>query len=383
MKKQLTHLERSLYRKIGQATREYNLIENGDRIMVCISGGKDSYALLYFLDIMRRRTPIKFEIIAVHLDQVQPGYNGKPLEDYLVEKGYPFKILRRDTYSVVKEKTVEGQAYCFMCSRLRRGILYDAAVELGCNKMALGHHRDDALETLMLNLIFSGQLKSMPPKLVSDDSRNVVIRPLIYCGEDELAAFSIEQQFPILPCNLCGSQENLQREQMKVLLDSIEASNPGARSRMLAALCNVRSSHLLDKGLWNRLKLPGLADAVEIPSNPNAPAPRAGAFAIVAESAASTSHAESNADRVPAKAAASTGAATGNGAASKVTAHRAIPAVPGELPALHGQSDSFDVPEEVDPLTGAPTEDADYAGGEGFSSSPLPVFMHDALGLVE
>lgn len=339
MKRQLSHLERSLYRKIGQATREYKLIESGDRIMVCISGGKDSYALLYFLDIMKRRTPIKFEIIAVHLDQVQPGYDGRPLEEYLLAQGYPFKILRRDTYSVVKEKTLPGQAYCFMCSRLRRGVLYDAAVELGCNKMALGHHRDDALETLMLNLIFSGQLKSMPPKLVSDDGRNVVIRPLIYCAEDELAAFAAEKQFPILPCNLCGSQENLQREQMKTLLDQIEATNPGARSRMLAALCNVRSSHLLDKGLWNRLALPGLADDVEIADNPGAPAPRAGAFSVVRESAA-----------------------------------------PWGVPA---STASFELPAETDPVTGAVDLDPDYAGGEEFSSAPLPVFVHDALGLVE
>jgi len=234
---------------------------------------------------------------------------------------------------------VPGQAYCFMCSRLRRGVLYDAAVELGCNKMALGHHRDDALETLMLNLIFSGQLKSMPPKLVSDDGRNVVIRPLIYCAEDELAAFAVEKQFPILPCNLCGSQENLQREQMKLLLDQIESTNPGARSRMLAALCNVRASHLLDKGLWNRLRLPGLADDVDIADNPGAPAPRAGAFSVVRESAS-------------------------------------------PLDVLSTAAE-FEIPAESDPVTGGVETDAEYVGGEEFSSAPLPVFMHDALGLVE
>lgn len=274
MKRAVSHLERSLYRKLGQAVRDYQLLKTGDRVMVCMSGGKDSYALLYFLDILRRRSPVKFEIVAAHLDQGQPNYDGKPLVDYLEARGYEYRILRKDTYSIVKDKTLPGQAYCFMCSRLRRGVLYDAAVDLGCNKLALGHHRDDALETLFLNLIFSGQLKSMPPKLVSDDGRNTVIRPLIYCAEQDLARFSLEQAFPILPCNLCGTQENLQREAMKKLLDSIEVANPGARGRMLAALCNVRASHTLDQGLWNRLALPGLAEGVPVLQR-SAPSPRA------------------------------------------------------------------------------------------------------------
>lgn len=366
MKRQPSHLERSLYRKIGQAIRDYDLIQDGDRIMVCISGGKDSYAMLYFLDIMRRRFPIKFDIVAVHLDQVQPGYNGAPMEEWLIQKGYPYKLLKRDTYSVVKEKTQAGQAYCFMCSRMRRGILYDAAVELGCNKMALGHHRDDALETLMLNLIFSGQLKSMPPKLVSDDGRNVVIRPMLYCAEDDLVKFSLEQQFPILPCNLCGSQENLQREQMKVLLDQMEATNPGTRSRMLAALCNVRSSHLLDQGLWDRLQLPGLAQGVPIQPNPQAPAPRANAFEVTGSGGLT-------------ERAASTGTASAGGAVVSTGNQRAGHSNGHEIPVETASTlppGSFEL--DADPL-----ETDEYAGGESFSSQPLPVFIHDALGLVE
>jgi tRNA 2-thiocytidine biosynthesis protein TtcA len=260
MAREISTLERSLYRRVGQAVRDYHLIDDGDHIMVAISGGKDSYALLHFLHVMRKRAPVKFELTAVHLDQVQPGYDGRPLEDWLKEKGYPHRILHRDTYSIVKDKTAPGQAYCFMCSRLRRGILYQTAVDMGCNKIALGHHRDDALETLMLNLIFTGQLKSMPPKLMSDDRRNVVIRPLIYCGEPELHRFAAEQRFPILPCNLCGSQENLQRKAVRRLLDQIEAANPGARSRMLAGLTNVRPTHLLDRKLYSALGLEGLRE---------------------------------------------------------------------------------------------------------------------------
>jgi tRNA 2-thiocytidine biosynthesis protein TtcA len=263
----MSPVERSLYRRFNQAVRDFRLLEPGDRVMVAVSGGKDSYAMLHFLRVMQGRAPFRFELIAVHLDQAQPGYDGKPLADWLTKEGYDHRILHRDTYSVVKEKTAPGQAYCFLCSRMRRGILYDTAVELGCNKIALGHHRDDALETLLLNLVFSGQLKSMPPKLFSDDGRNVVIRPLIYCGEPELVAFSNEQAFPILPCNLCGSQPNLQRKAMRRLLDQIEADNPGARNRMLAGLVNVRPTHLLDRTLWNALGLAGLAE-----NRPEAPA---------------------------------------------------------------------------------------------------------------
>jgi len=265
MARQISKLERSLYRRFAQAVREFDLIQDGDRIMVAVSGGKDSYALLHFLDIMRRRAPVRFDLIAVHLDQAQPGYDGRPLEGYLQEHGYDYRLLHRDTYSIVVEKTLPGQAYCFMCSRLRRGILYQAALELGCTKIALGHHRDDALETLMLNLIFSGQLKAMPPKLVSDDRRNTVIRPLIYCGTPELKQLAVEHGFPILPCNLCGTQENLQRVAMRTMLDQIEAANPGARNRMLAALINVRPSHLLDRKLWDALQLPGLASTLQRP----------------------------------------------------------------------------------------------------------------------
>jgi len=263
MKSYSSRLERTLYKKMLKAVRRFDLLRDGDRIMVAISGGKDSYGLLHLLHKLKARAPIHFDLLAVHLDQTQPGYDGAPLKKWLMTQGYAHRIVKEDTYSIVKAKTQPGQAYCFMCSRLRRGILYRLAGELGCTRIALGHHRDDALETLMLNMIFSGQLKSMPPKLLSDDRRNTVIRPLIFCGADELQSFADEQAFPILPCNLCGSQPNLARMKMRDLLSQIEEDYPGARTRMLAALTHVKPSHLVDKALWNRLGLEGLTDSVE------------------------------------------------------------------------------------------------------------------------
>jgi tRNA 2-thiocytidine biosynthesis protein TtcA len=256
-------LEKKLAKELARAITDFDMIADGDRIMCCVSGGKDSYAMHALLVALAKRAPVRFEVLAVNLDQGHPGYPGHILREYMEERGYPFKMLSEDTYSIVKEKVPEGKTYCSLCSRLRRGVLYRAARELGCTKIALGHHRDDAVTTLMLNLAFAGQLKSMPPKLISDDGTNVVIRPLIYCAEADLEAFAKERAFPILPCDLCGSQENLQRKQMSNLLADLEARIPHLRQSMLAALCNVRPSHLFDKGLWKRLDLAVAADDPE------------------------------------------------------------------------------------------------------------------------
>jgi tRNA 2-thiocytidine biosynthesis protein TtcA len=241
--------ERLLLRDVGRAIADWKLIEEGDRIMVALSGGKDSYSLMVLLRALQRRAPIRFDLLAVHLDQGHPGYDGAPLVRWLEAEEVEHRILHEDTYSIVTEKIPEGKTYCSLCSRLRRGILYSAADELGCNKIALGHHRDDALETLLLNLFFAGKLASMPARLVSDDGAHVVIRPLIYCAEEVLARYAVEQEFPILPCNLCGSQSEAQRKQMKALLTKMEAEHPHLRDSMLAALRNVNPSHLLDQEL--------------------------------------------------------------------------------------------------------------------------------------
>ncbi|MES1206165.1 MAG: tRNA 2-thiocytidine(32) synthetase TtcA [Pseudomonadota bacterium] len=241
-----TPLPRALLREIGKTIVDNDLINDGDRILVAMSGGKDSYGLLVLLRDLQRRAPVAFELIAVHLDQGHPGYDGSPLRGWLETEGVPFRILREDTYSIVTDKIPEGKTYCSLCSRLRRGVLYRAADELGCNKIALGHHREDALETLLLNLFFAGKLSAMPPRLVSDDGRHVVIRPLITCAESDLAALATARAFPILPCNLCGSQPGGQRKQMKALIADLEAKHPTVRASMLAALHNVVPSHLMD-----------------------------------------------------------------------------------------------------------------------------------------
>jgi tRNA 2-thiocytidine biosynthesis protein TtcA len=251
---------RLLLRDTGRAIADFDLIEANDRIMVAMSGGKDSYALLVVLQALQRRAPIKFELVAVHLDQGHPGYDGAPLRQFLADNGVEHRILSEDTYSIVTDKIPEGKTYCSLCSRLRRGILYGAATKLGCNKIALGHHRDDALETLLLNLFFAGKLASMPARLVSDDGAQIVIRPLIYCAEEVLARFAAERAFPILPCNLCGSQSEAQRKQMKAMLVRLEAEHPYLRNSMLSALGNVVPSHLLDRQLR---KEPGSAPADE------------------------------------------------------------------------------------------------------------------------
>ncbi|MBI2391564.1 MAG: tRNA 2-thiocytidine(32) synthetase TtcA [Deltaproteobacteria bacterium] len=255
------HLERRLARDLGRAVAEFAMIEQGDRVMVAISGGKDSYTMLHLLRRFQRSAPIDFDIVAVNLDQGHPGFPVERLREWLAAEGYEHRIVYEDTHSVVTSKIPEGETYCSLCSRLRRGILYTLAQEMRCTKIALGHHRDDVLATLMLNLVFAGQLKAMPPKLKSDDGRNVVIRPLVYAAEDTIARFAELQRFPILPCDLCGSQENLQRKQMQRLLSELEANNPGAKQSMLAALRNVRPTHLLDAGLWRKLALPLIGDA--------------------------------------------------------------------------------------------------------------------------
>ena len=226
---ELERLTRDLGRDLGRCVQDYSLLREGDRVMVCMSGGKDSYTLLSLLERLRRRAKQKFSLLAVHLDQGQPGYDGRPLEQYLTANDIPHRIIREDTYSVVKANVPEGKTYCSLCSRLRRGVLYNVAQELGCTKIALGHHRDDAIETLMLNLMFTGSMRAMPPKLISDDGRNTVIRPLAYAAEKTIARYAELAQFPILPCNLCGSQEQLMRKQVKRLLNELEASAPRVR----------------------------------------------------------------------------------------------------------------------------------------------------------
>lgn len=240
-------LRRRLYRRMLGTVRAYGLLEAGDRVMVAVSGGKDSYTLLDLLWTLRARAPFPFEVVAVHLDQVQPGYDGEPLRRWLKAFGAPYEIVREDTYSIVLSLTRPGDTYCAPCSRLRRGILYGTAERLGCNKIALGHHRDDALETLLLNLFYSGRLQAMPALYTTDDGRFQVIRPLIECAEADIAAHAAEVAYPILPCNLCGSQDGLKREAMAHLLTRLEAENPHVREVMLAAIKNVRASHLLDR----------------------------------------------------------------------------------------------------------------------------------------
>ncbi len=247
----LNKLQKRLRRHVGEAIADFNMIEEGDKIMVCLSGGKDSYSLLDILLNLRASAPIHFDIVAVNLDQKQPGFPSDVLPAYLESIGVPYKIVEEDTYSIVKEKIPEGKTTCSLCSRLRRGILYRTASELGATKIALGHHRDDILETLLLNMFFGGKLKSMPPKLVSDDGKHVVIRPLAYCKEKDLIRYADWKAFPIIPCNLCGSQENLQRKAIKQMLQEWDKRFPGRIETMFTALQDVIPSHLLDNKLFD------------------------------------------------------------------------------------------------------------------------------------
>ena len=244
-------LHKRLRRLVGSAIADFNMIEAGDRVMVCLSGGKDSYALLDILRNLQAHAPLQFELIAVNLDQKQPGFPEHVLPEYLTDIGIPFHIVEQDTYSVVKRVIAAGKTTCSLCSRLRRGVLYRIASELGATKIALGHHRDDILETLFLNLFYGGKLKTMPPKLVSDDGRHIVIRPLAYCKESDLATYAESEGFPIIPCNLCGSQKNLQRQAVKEMLQQWERKFPGRLETMFTALQNVQPSHLADASLYD------------------------------------------------------------------------------------------------------------------------------------
>ncbi|WP_341938452.1 tRNA 2-thiocytidine(32) synthetase TtcA [Marinimicrobium sp. C2-29] len=244
-------LQKRLRRQVGTAIADYQMIEEGDRVMVCLSGGKDSYGMLDMLLSMQKTAPIDFELVAVNMDQKQPGFPEHVLPDYLSRLGVPYHIVERDTYSIVKDVIPEGKTTCGLCSRLRRGTLYSFANDIGANKIALGHHRDDIIETLFLNMFYGGKLKAMPPKLLSDDQRNVLIRPLAYCKEADLAEYAEYQAFPIIPCNLCGSQDNLQRQVIKQMLTDWEKQYPGRTETIFSAIKNVAPSQLADTRLFD------------------------------------------------------------------------------------------------------------------------------------
>jgi len=247
---EINKLSKRLHRQVGQAIADFNMIGPGDKVMVCVSGGKDSYALLDILIELRRRAPVSFDLVAVNLDQKQPGFPEHVLPEYLKSRDIPFHIEGQDTYSIVKRLVPEGQTMCSLCSRLRRGILYRVAGELGATKIALGHHRDDMLQTLFMNMFFGSRLKGMPPKLVSDDGKNIVIRPLAYVAETDLERWAAHRQFPIIPCSLCGNQENLQRVQMKKMLREWERQFPGRLDNIFTAMGNIVPSHMMDRKLY-------------------------------------------------------------------------------------------------------------------------------------
>jgi len=245
------HLESRLIKETGSAIVDYNMIEGGDHVMVCLSGGKDSYSMLSLLRLLQQRAPISFRLTAVNVDQKQPGFPEHVLPDYLSATEIPFRIIEQDTYSIVKEKIPEGKTTCSLCSRLRRGILYRSAEEIGANKIALGHHREDMIETLFLNMFFGGRLKGMAPKLLSDSGEHIVIRPLIYCAERDIATYARLMEYPIIPCDLCGSQENLQRQKVKEMLGEWEKNSPGRLQNIARALRTVVPSHLGDVELFD------------------------------------------------------------------------------------------------------------------------------------
>jgi len=260
---EINKLSKRLHRQVGQAITDFNMIEDGDKVMVCLSGGKDSYAMLDILLNLQQRAPIKFSLVAVNLDQKQPGFPEEVLPAYLKSRGVDFHIENQDTYSIVKKLVPEGKTTCSLCSRLRRGILYRVAGELGATKIALGHHRDDMVTTLFLNMFFGSRMKGMPPKLVSDDGKNVVIRPLAYVKEPDLVRWAEHREFPIIPCNLCGSQENLQRVQVKAMINEWEKRYPGRIDNIFTAMGNIVTSHMMDKKLFpfEAMKATGVADA--------------------------------------------------------------------------------------------------------------------------
>ena len=247
----LNKLQKKLRRETGRAIADFNMIQDGDKVMVCLSGGKDSYTMLEILRNLQHSAPVDFELVAVNLDQKQPGFPEHVLPEYLEKEGVNYHILEKDTYSIVKEKVPEGKTTCGLCSRLRRGSLYGFAEEIGANKIALGHHRDDIVETLFLNMFFGGKMKAMPPKLRSDDNRNVVIRPLAYCREKDIIEFARYKQYPIIPCNLCGSQENLQRQSVKDMLRRWDKEHPGRVESIFSSIQNIAPSQLADTSLFD------------------------------------------------------------------------------------------------------------------------------------
>jgi tRNA 2-thiocytidine biosynthesis protein TtcA len=259
---EINKLSKRLHRQVGQAIADFNMIEDGDKVMVCVSGGKDSYALLDILVNLRQRAPIRFELVAVNLDQKQPGFPAHVLPEYLASRNVPFHVENQDTYSVVKRLIPEGKTMCSLCSRLRRGILYRVAGELGATKIALGHHRDDMLQTLFMNMFFGSRMKGMPPKLVSDDGKNIVIRPLAYVAETDLERWAAHRRFPIIPCTLCGSQSTLQRVQIKKMLRDWDRQFPGRIDNLFTAMGNIVPSHMMDRNLYpfTTLQTTGVAE---------------------------------------------------------------------------------------------------------------------------
>ncbi len=258
----LQKLKKFLEGRVGKAIIDYNMIEDGDTILVCISGGKDSYTLLDMLLAMQKRAPVGFRLIAMNLDQKQPGFPAEVLPRYLAGLGIDYRIVEADTYSIVREKIPEGKTTCSLCSRLRRGIIYRTAKELGANKIALGHHRDDMVHTLFLNMLFGGKLKAMPPKLVTDDRAHIVIRPLAYCSEKDIARFARGMEYPIIPCNLCGSQSNLQRQKIREMMEDWDRRYPGRTESVFTAMQNILPSHLADNAQFDFRRLT-LATPVE------------------------------------------------------------------------------------------------------------------------
>jgi tRNA 2-thiocytidine biosynthesis protein TtcA len=247
----ISRLEKKLLHYTGKAIAEYHMIQKGDRVLVCLSGGKDSFTMLRILNLLRLRSGHKFEIFSLTLDQGQPGWQDDKLREWLKNEEIPHEILTRDTYSIVMDKVPEGNTYCGLCSRLRRGIIYTYAKEKGFNKIALGHHRDDLIRTLLMSIFYNGEIRGMPPKLLTDDKKNIVIRPLVYCQETDIIQYAQEKAFPIIPCNLCGSQENLARQRVKVLIDGLTKENPKVPSNMLHALRAICPSQLMDDKIWD------------------------------------------------------------------------------------------------------------------------------------
>jgi len=247
----IAKIEKKLLHYVGKAIADFKLIEHGDRVMVCLSGGKDSFTMLTILKKLQQRAKIKFELFAFTLDQAQPGWDDSKLKAYLEKHDIAYEILTRDTYSIVKDKLPEGKTYCSLCSRLRRGIIYSYAAEHGYNKIALGHHRDDLIQTLLMSIFYNGQIKSMPPKLLSDDKKHIVIRPLAYCQESDIIKYAKAQEYPIIPCNLCGSQQNLVRVKIKRLIRELASENPKIPSNILHAITDIQPSQLMDKKLWD------------------------------------------------------------------------------------------------------------------------------------